>query len=365
MQIFSLGLLLFAPWQSCDTRNSEAIELESYLPQFKVEYSTENVFEGYILLRKVDAPGVQFMIDNKAQIVWSLGTDSMLSREFTAYSESYISLENDRSLQEVSYQGDTLVNLTSEDFDFAMPLHHEVIKDSKGNFVALTKEISIYDYSHLGFDRQDSLVTDGVVVFNRSGKKLWHWSFKTVLDTMLSVPRDFFQVRNDWVHANAICEDDDDYVISFRDLNEVWKISSSTGEVVWRYGGEGPKGSPGMFKSQHSVHKLGKDQYMVFNNGPFKDSVISSGAVKFGLVNDKIKNTQIVRLPDSVFTLKEGSVYEFSPNRFLFSISRTGELIVSDGSGKVLWRAKSDNGFYRAYYVPKSALQNRFFWRFR
>jgi hypothetical protein len=332
------------------------------LPVFTIRKYPDDKFDGYIFLRKRDKPGAQIMADLSGRIVWALKTDSAVSREFFPLEKSFLCLASSRALYEISYHGDTLMRLMDSDFDFSNELHHEIIKLTNGNFAALTKEKLLYNYSRFGKNATDSLVTDGIVVFDASGHAIWKWSFVSVLDTIHLDTVDFFQLKNDWVHANSLSEDSDGhFLVSFRDLNEVWKINSRNGAVLLRYSGQGPKGSAGRFKAQHMFYRIGNNQYIVFNNGPSRDSIRSSSAVLFALSpsGDTFQNTRVIRLPDSVFTLKEGSVVSVDKNKYLFSVSRTKDLLITDEHGQVLWHAKSDVGFYRAYFLPKSVLRSK------
>ncbi len=353
-------LLISGSLYSC--QRSDKVANADFFPVFEIIKGKGNDFEGYLFLRKTDKPGMQLMVDNHGSVVWSLLTDSAVSREFYPLENSFICLSDGRSFFEISYKGDTLVKISDPDFSFPNELHHEIIKLKNGNYAALTKDVLMYDYSRFGYKKTDSLITDGIVEFNASGKALWRWSFTSVIDTLQTNTIDIFQLKNDWVHANSLSEDDDgNFLVSFRDLNEVWKINRTDGSVLFRYGGQGKEGSPGKFKAQHMFYRLNPETYIVFNNGPARDSINSSAAVFFKYLpeNNSFVNTRIIRLPDSVFTLKEGSVVPIEPDKFLFSISRTKDILIIDSAGQVQWWAKSNLGFYRAYFVKKSVLKDK------
>lgn len=90
---------------------------------------------------------------------------------------------------------------------------------------------------------------------------------------------------------------------------------------------------------------------MIFDNGN-KQFRGTSRALAFRLVEgNKFKQTLSIELPDSLFTFKQGSVYQIDKNKFLFSSTMTNYLIITDSIGDILWMAKSNEPFYRAEYL--------------
>jgi len=348
----TVGLII-----SCSQRSELAEEdIPENLPKFEILVNNNDAFDGYIFLRKIGSPGAQFMINNEGKIVWFQLSDTTILRVYTPYEKSYIALYNNKEIHEITYDGDTLLKLMYGNGGFDRPLHHEVVKDNQNHIVALTKEIIPYDLSRFGGDKLDTLTTDGIIVLSKNGEKLWHWSFKSVLDTMKYSDEDIFQIRNDWAHANALFVDKDGhYLISWRDLDQVWKINSQTGEIIWKYGEGIIQDENLKFHKQHSIHLNLDGDYMIFDNGPNKVTW-SSRAFIFNRIGNSFGNTFTINLPDSVFSNKQGSVYQFSKDRFLFSNTRTNTLYVTNKQGDVLWSAKSDIGFYRAYYLDREIL---------
>lgn len=344
---------------SC-SQNAEVPELDipEDLPEFEILSNAGNVFEGYILLRKLDDPGATFMINSEGKVIWYQRADTTIVRVYKAYNDAYYSLQNNKELYKITYDGDTLLKLQFGEGGFDRTLHHEVFEDSKGRIVGLTNEIIPYDLTRFGGQENDTLITDGILVLSKEGEKLWHWSFDQVLDTLSSTEEPIFQIKNDWAHANSIYEDvDGNYLISWRDLNQVWKINSNSGDIMWKYGGEGRLSETDRnFQRQHGVNVNLDGDYMIFDNLP--DSIhFSSRAVAFNFADDELHNTLVINLPDSVFTQKEGSVFQFEKEKFLFCVTRTNDLIITNREGDILWHAKADIGFYRAYYLEPDVLR--------
>jgi hypothetical protein len=332
-------------------------DVPSDLPKFEILVNNLVEFDGYIFIRKLEDPGRTFMINDEGKVVWYQSSDTTILRVFKPYEDSYLSMRSAKELHEISYRGDTLTKLKYGEGGFDRALHHEVIKDSQDRYVGLTREVMPYDLTRFGGNENDTLITDGILVLSKEGQKIWHWSFDKVLDTIQNVDVDIFQIRNDWAHANALYEDiDGNYVVSWRDLNQVWKINSQSGDIVWIYGAETIENENERFKSQHGIHQNLDGDYMLFDNGPNR-AHFSSRAVAFNFNEDKLENSLIIDLPDSIFTNKQGSVYQYKEDRFLYSVTRTNDLIITNRKGDVLWHAKSDIGFYRAYFLEKAVLR--------
>ena len=93
---------------------------------------------------------------------------------------------------------------------------------------------------------------------------------------------------------------------------------------------------------------------MLFDN---RDAELrkSSRALIFKL-DEKNNNFQIeksVFLPDDLFSFKQGSVYLFDQDKFLFASSVNSRVVITNMNGEILWNLNSDYSFYRAYYINK------------
>lgn len=348
-----LGLLI-----SCVHRAELSVdEVPSELPKIEVLINKEP-FDGYLFLRSITS-GTQFMINSKGRVIWYQQSDTILPIEFTPYKHSYLSLYNNKlnkeHLHEITYEGDTLLNLSFGENGYDRHLHHEIIKDDNNDILALTYEVINIDLSSVGGKQNDTLKTNGIIKLSRTGKKLWSWIPTQVLDP-ITFP-EINKYKMDWGHANALMIDEDgNYLISWRDFNQIWKINSKTGGILWKYGAQQTEHPEDRFYQQHSINRNMDGDYMVFDNG--MDSIRKySRAVMFNKFGDTIHNTHSIDLADSLFTTKKGSVYQFEKDRFLFCSTMSNLLVVTNKKGEVLWLAKSDEEFYRAYYLDRSVLE--------
>jgi len=334
-------------------KDPELKDIPSFIPTFNIVVNKPDAFDGYILLRESASPGAQFAINALGKIVWYQLSDTSLLRVFRPYKKSYLGLYTKTGIQEISYQGDTIINLKYGEGGFDRFLHHDITKDTDGNLLALSKEFIPLDLSKWGGDVQDTVRTDGIIKLTVSGEKVWHWRIDQVMDPLVYPKINRF--KKDWGHANSIEVDDDgNYLVSWRDFNQVWKIDNHTGKVLWKYGVD-PMSPNAPFFQQHSITHDMEGNYLVFDNGSFRIRK-KSRAVAFRNVNGTIKTVYTIDLPDSLFSFKQGSVYQFEKNRYLFSCPMVQTLVVTDAQGKILWMAKSKHGFYRAYFVEKHNL---------
>ena len=78
----------------------------------------------------------------------------------------------------------------------------------------------------------------------------------------------------DYVHANALDLDTDGNILmSSRHLDEITKISRTTGDVIWRWGGKNNQfafiGDPDAFSHQHGIRRLANGHMILYDNGNF------------------------------------------------------------------------------------------------
>jgi hypothetical protein len=97
----------------------------------------------------------------------------------------------------------------------------------------------------------------------------------------------------DAVHGNAIeLDDDGNLLISSRHLDEITKISRSTGAIIWRLGGLNNQftfiNDSIRFTYQHAVRKIPNGDITIFDNGNFHNPPFSR-AVEYSL--DEINKT--------------------------------------------------------------------------
>jgi hypothetical protein len=166
-------------------------------------------------------------------------------------------------------------------------------------------------------------------------------------------------------HPNSLEIDaDGNYVVSFRQTDEVMKIDSGTGAVLWRFGGPHDQfrleGDPlGGFSGQHSVRVLPGGHLLLFDNGLRLDPPESRG-VEYALDTKAMTATMVwqYRHVPAIFAVFVGSIERLAPGGdTLVGFSLFGTVCGVDASGRLLWEGQGKHeGFpaksYRIRWVP-------------
>lgn len=158
------------------------------------------------------------------------------------------------------------------------PDSHEFLTLANGNRLIITRTDSVMDLSAYTFSGQPGLVNtqlrvNGIQEFDPAGNLVFSWS---AIDHIH--PTEFVNGWNynsadfDYAHANSIAQDDDGHLmISFRHLDAVYKIDHTTGQVIWRLGGNSSDftfpNDPDGFSGQHSARRMVNGNYGLFDNG--------------------------------------------------------------------------------------------------
>ena len=337
-------LIVAAGWLSfCSSPRLPLEYVPETLPVFEVKVNSGDAFSGLIFLKSTKNPGSHLMINQQGEVMWYLLSDTTLFRPFIPLDKKFITMHSGSQMYEIEYSGDTL-NSWAYTVDNSA-FHHDMLQDKKGNLVAL-----MYKYVTLDSIANDSLRVDGIIKYSPDGKEIWNWSMEDLVLSALETE----SYRNREAYVNAINVDSDgNYLLSLKNWSQVWKIDSGTGELIWKYGLREYLDKSEWVDFQHAITRNLDGDYMVFDNG-----TKTSRAYGFKRIEpDEFETTLSIELPDSLYSVKEGSVYQFAKERYLFSSSTSRSLIVTNAAGEILWLATtSGRGFYRAYYLPQEVL---------
>jgi hypothetical protein len=145
-------------------------------------------------------------------------------------------------------------------------------------------------------------------------------------------------------------------LISFRSLNEITKISTATGNVVWRMGGLANQftflDSPvPPFSSQHSLRLTGSGLLLLLDN---LGTPGESRAKRF-LLNQATRIAQLVQSYAStpaVVTSIGGTVQGLSGGRTLVTFGTAGRVEEFDAEGRLVWQIVGNAGYvFRAQRI--------------
>lgn len=329
--------------------------LPEHIPHFDLVVGNEDVFDGFLMLRKMDDPGTQIVVNNKGEIVWYQVSDSVIFRPFSITSDNtYLALKGPKEIIEMNYFGDTILYFNSKN-GFKKKLHHEIFKNDNKQIVVLTKEEKIFDLTEFGGSEEVKVVGDGILILDTLGNTVWSWNMFDAMD--IEPSKKMYQTRGDWSHGNALSLDtDNNFLISFRNFNQIWKIDATDGHVIWKLGDNGDitLDKDDHFRVQHAVHINPNGNIMLFDNIHTVGKSRSSRAIAFK-ISDATKTaekTLEVSLPDSLYSFKQGNVNFISPEKLLFCSSMSKRIAITNLEGTILWQLNSNQSFYRVEYIP-------------
>lgn len=328
-------------------------------PYFTLEHldsSFAREIEGrYFLTQILTEPGSAVIIDHKGEIVWyepfRKGVKvSHWTPEKTVMcivgAEKVPSSGGDE-IVELDLTGKVLTHLQTGKGDMDKMVHHEVRTDKVGNIYALTFDKKVFDLSSVGGTRQDTVKGDGIVIFTRQGKKIWEWSMLDHLDP-LSDPN-IMKSKKDWVHANSLFrEEDGNFLISFRDLNQVWKVDYKTGDVLWKLGEKGDftLAENELFSAQHYAHINARGELMTLDNG-VKKGITRALSFKLNVSGKKAKKELDIPLAKEFYSTAKGNAQLFGNDKVIYCITDPRVFLVTDLKGKILWKIQVGGDPYR------------------
>ncbi len=249
---------------------------------------------------------------------------------------------------------DTLKISGGYDVDF-----HEGHVLSNGNYVILGTETRIMNLSGVVTGGNTQARVIGAVFQERtfSGSTLFEWKSLDhipVVDATEGV--NLTQATIDYIHVNSVVRDNDgNFLVSCRHTDEVVKVSRTTGNVLWRMGGEKSKrnqftfidddndGFTG-FSHQHDVSRTASGRIIMFDNGNLKPNLPNpnSRVVEYEVneTTKTAKRTWEYRPTPDIFALTLGSVQELSNGNILVGFG--------SGNGTVIGQEVSRNGTVQA-----------------
>lgn len=328
--------------------------LPGYLPSLDLIHNEGNVFSGFILIRNVQPPGQQILINNLGEIVWYQVFDTTLFRPFSwTDQQSILALKSDREIHEFNLKGDSIFNLKYGEGGFTELLHHEILRDQDRNIISLTRNDQLFDLSLRGGDEADTIKGDGILRLDSMGNKIWYWDIFEFIDPLQD--ENIMDTKADWSHANSLSiAADGNYLISFRHFNQVWKINSKTGRIIWKLGENGDFSirDEQVFYLQHSAHINSLGEIMLFDNGGPERFTSRAVSFKLDTINHRVIDGKInVFLPKSLFSFKQGSAYLIDGDKVLICSSIKKSILVTDLEGQILWQLNLSESVYRADYV--------------
>lgn len=321
--------------------------------------------DGLMLINKRYAPGVAYLVDRKGIIRWyhmvsELGFKVLhFTKDHTLVS---IMGGNDEptsyghEILELNLYGDTVLHLKKGQNDLPANIHHEVLKNDKGELVTIYVDKKVTDLRPVGGKEKDTVSGDGIIIMDKTGKKLWQWSVFSALDPLKD--KNLLKTKKDWMHANSLSYDKDgNFLMSFYNNGQIWKIDSHNGKVLWKFGKGGTLAKPAEcdFTQAHAVHINQQGNLMFFDNGVEKQQ---SGvfALKIDEQKQSSKIDLHIRLPKDVFNGRMGSAYMVNDTSILVCCSKRHIIVLANRKGTLLWTMETAVPTYRAEFIRSGEL---------
>ncbi|MCD8127552.1 MAG: aryl-sulfate sulfotransferase [Clostridiales bacterium] len=207
----------------------------------------------------------------------------------------------------------------------------------------------------------------------RDGEVLWEFCSQDYEQFLYATTEVTWSESNDacydYMHFNSMyIDEDDNLLISCRNINSILKVSRETGELIWILGGSEDEfglTEDQLFSKQHSIIVTEDGSYMIFNNA--NDEVTagtaeSSSVVRLRVDEDAMEVTEYEKVETGFYSNYMGAIRELDGGAgiYLWSVggSYTGEIpdysmvgySVTDG---ILFTFRFDEGYCRLYCANK------------
>ncbi|HEY8658828.1 MAG TPA: aryl-sulfate sulfotransferase [Hanamia sp.] len=309
----------------------------------------------YFLTQILTEPGSLIILNSNGEIVWYAPFKKGIKVSHWTPQKTILCIAGEEKIPssggdeiiEMDLTGKIITHLQVGIGDMDKLVHHEVRQDKEGNIYALTFDKKIFDLSKVGGTKQDTVNADGIVVFNRQGKKIWEWSIFDHLDPLTNPL--ILKDKKDWTHANALFKKDNgDFLISFRNLNQVWNIDGKTGEVKWKLGEKGDFNisEENLFSGQHAVHINPNGELMMLDNG-IKKKITRALSFHLDEINKRVAAVINVPLDSNYFSPSKGNAFLFDNDKILFCLTEPRAFLITDMKSNILWHITIDGNPYR------------------
>jgi len=338
--------------------------------QFRYKCTDEQLLpadfkQGFMLMNKRETPGVAYIVDYKGRLRWYHTVDG------TGYKVIHFTKDttvigilgkNDEptsygsEILEVNLLGDTLLYLKKGQHDLKYSIHHEILKKNSNAIVTLYVDQRIMDLSAIGGAKKDTVNGDGILIVDSTGKKLWQWRVFDVMDP-LKDPQ-LLKTKKDWMHANSLNYDkDSNYIVSFYNNGQIWKVDAQSGKIIWKYGKNGTvaMAANSEFSQAHAVHINPYGSLMFFDNG-----VAKKQSEVFAIKLNEAAQTAAVdlhfKLPVEVYNERMGSAYMVTDSAILCCCSKKHITVLANPQGVLLWTLESAIPPYRVEFLKQQQL---------
>jgi hypothetical protein len=310
------------------------------------------------------------VIDNTGRVVWYVRFDQGPSLNFQVQSNGrYVARPSTRDTADVEplVELDPLGNVTRT-LGCARglrPRFHDVLVQPDGSYWLMCDETRVMDLSGVGGWAGAKVTGTVVQHLDPAGGLLFDWSPFDHFEITDAAPETRSGPTVNWTHGNALDLDaNGNLLVSFRTLNEITKIDTRTGEVLWRMGGlrngfAFPDSGP-PFLGQHGLRAAAGGLVLLDNVGQAQGSRAERWALD--------EPGRIARLTDtyaptsSTLALLGGTTQDLAQRHTLVAFGNGGVVQEYDANGAVAWQIDGNVGYpfraqrIRSLYHPEIGL---------
>jgi hypothetical protein len=226
---------------------------------------------------------------------------------------------------------------------------HDIIVLADRSYWLMCDDVRTMDLRVHGGASDARVTGTAVQHVDAEGRLLFQWTPFDHFDIADLDPSLRSMPNVNWTHGNAITLDTDgNIVVSFRNLSEVTKIDTRTGNVLWRLGGArnqfalSPATSQPFFR-QHGVRVGAGEVFLLDNLGEGTTSRVE----RYSL-SPAARTASLVRIASPVHPLVGslgGSVQRLPGDRLLVSYGNGAHVVEYDANGSVVWRIEGNPGY--------------------
>ncbi len=299
------------------------------LPSFNViRYDTSYVLNGYYFMTSKDN---MIILDKDVNVVYYKPVKEVL--DFTLEKNGKMFFSNKEGLYEMDSTFHIIDSFACKNgvrYDA-----HDRLISSDGHLLLLGEEdvvVSCAQYPELKKRNCIDTVTARFAVIqeqDKQGNVTFEWHSK---DHFSLVDADSFYVKYtgifDLTHSNSLeIDNDENILLSSKNLNEITKINKKNGSIIWRLGGKNNEfefiNSPQPFYGQHNIRRLSNGHYTLFDNG---DNVKKHGARALEFeIDEKNKRATLVwsyTYKNDKISLARGNVQRLNEEYTLVSFGK-------------------------------------------
>ncbi|MEE9349118.1 MAG: aryl-sulfate sulfotransferase [Flavobacteriaceae bacterium] len=331
-------------WQENDDVSDIKSFTTSAVPLFVKEFynQADNVIseenEGYFLFHNKVLPACMIVVDNTGKMIWYRTSENKIQMARVTVKGTLLTIEDDLNnnfatgnmLIESAFGGEIISKLKKDTADVNHYFHHDAIFDENGNSVVLT-EVEV-----------GGLPGEGVEVFNPNGQKIWEWNSFDGSE----VPQTYVQP---WANSISI-DNQGDYIVSFRGISQIWKIDSTSGNVIWKLGTGGDYTLDGnaSFLYQHYASEFENGKILMFDNGGVTERP-TSRLLELSLDDTAMTaiTTKSHYLSSQYFSPYMGSVKIMNNNDMLIASATNGKILMLNSNGSLKWELSTVGKIYR------------------